>query len=632
MLGAIIGDIVGSRFEFNNHRSKEFELFTEDCSATDDSMMTLAVAKAILECGDGQAGRLDESKLSESSVKWMRKIGRKRPNCGFGGMFNHWIFSDDPKPYNSFGNGAAMRVSPCGFIAGTEDEAKSLSRAVTAVTHNHEEGLKGAEAATVAVFMARSGATKGEIRDRIERDYYKLDFTLDGIRDTYKFSATCQETVPQAIEAFLESTDFEDCVRNAVSIGGDSDTLAAIACAIAEACYGVPAPLKRKALTYLDEELREIISEWERRTSGGKPAHKFDYITKYIGKLGDEETRRGFYQEFRAFVRQNPKYELNDYQTALEKGGLKWTEDSMKSADAASLDERTALALILGAARAERFEDGVLETFITNGCIDKCLVRLRAIDGERESAPGRPALRRVKISLWPFKEGNISELLLTEGQVVIKTSAPDFGSVTQQYEISEASGLGEASLAAMTDCLDADGWHDAQFFHEIDFAVNLYELEAEFEDGKTVVHRGIFDRAHMPEKQFTMFAETISVIVHALGFGGVVGLSGFKSALKKDEVKYCGVEFCDGGKIYYYRTDDLRIEEGDEVIVPVGKSNDERVATVKTVEFYRLDDTPYPLARTKEIIRPASDDAALLAAAPTGVAGDAGAAEEGEDD
>jgi type I restriction enzyme M protein len=263
MIGAIIGDIVGSRFEYDNLRSKDFDLFTDSCSATDDSMMTIAVAKAIMECDGARGGRFDEALLSASVVKWMRKIGRKYPNCGFGGMFYRWIFSSDPKPYNSFGNGAAMRVSPCGFIAKTEDEAKSLSMAVTKVTHNHEEGIKGAEATTVAIFMARNGAAKGEIRDRIERDYYKLGFTLSAIRDTYRFDETCQGTVPQAITAFLESTTFEDCVRNAISIGGDSDTLAAIACAVAEAHYGVPASLKREALAYLDEELRSIINEWE---------------------------------------------------------------------------------------------------------------------------------------------------------------------------------------------------------------------------------------------------------------------------------------------------------------------------------------------------------------------------------
>jgi len=260
MLGAIIGDIVGSRFEFNNFRSKDFELFTDECQVTDDSIMTLAVAKAILACGG------DWEQLGHNTAKYMQEIGCKYPNCGFGGMFGKWVFSDKPVPYNSFGNGAAMRVSPCGFIARTEEEAILLSRKVTEVTHNHPEGLKGAEAVSVAIFLAREGAVKNEIKERIEKDYYALNFTLDSIRDEYEFNETCQRTVPQAIVAFLESDSFEYAIRGAVSIGGDSDTIAAITGSIAEAFYGIPSDLKNKALIYLDRELFYIYEEWENKT------------------------------------------------------------------------------------------------------------------------------------------------------------------------------------------------------------------------------------------------------------------------------------------------------------------------------------------------------------------------------
>lgn len=258
MFGAIIGDIVGSRFEWNNHRSKDFELFTDDCFFTDDTVMTLAVAKAFLYCGD------DYSDLSKNTIKCMQQVGRHYPDCGYGGMFEDWVYSDNPKPYNSFGNGAAMRVSACGFKAKTLDEAKELSRKVTEVTHNHPEGIKGAEATTVAIFLARNGHTIDEIRAYVDKHYYKMDFTLDEIRDTYEFNETCQETVPQAIMAFLESISFEDAIRNAISIGGDSDTLAAITGSIAEAYYGVPDELKEKAKTYLDKRLLSIAIDFEK--------------------------------------------------------------------------------------------------------------------------------------------------------------------------------------------------------------------------------------------------------------------------------------------------------------------------------------------------------------------------------
>ncbi|MCR5208441.1 MAG: ADP-ribosylglycohydrolase family protein [Eubacterium sp.] len=260
MLGAIIGDIVGSRYEWNNIKTKDFGLFADECEPTDDSIMSLAVAKAILDF-DG-----DYEKLSADSVKYMREVGQNYPNCGYGGNFFFWIFSPEtPKPYNSFGNGSAMRVSACGFAAGSLDEAKKLSEAVTRVSHNHPEGLKGAEAVAAAIYLARTGASISEIRGYINDNYYKLDFTLDEIREGYSFDVSCQGSTPQALEAFLESTSFEDAIRNAVSIGGDSDTIAAMAGGIAEAYYGIPALIREKAMYYLDERLTDIVCEFERK-------------------------------------------------------------------------------------------------------------------------------------------------------------------------------------------------------------------------------------------------------------------------------------------------------------------------------------------------------------------------------
>ncbi len=267
MLGAIIGDIVGSRFEFNNHRKKDFELFAASCSLTDDSIMTLAVAQAIMETEknmekDDRSDPDYHHLLSQLTVKCMQDIGRKYPHCGYGGRFARWMFSDHPVPYNSFGNGAAMRISPAALVARTEPEATRLSATITSVTHDHPEGIKGAEATVVAIYRARHGSSKSQIRDKIVQDYYPLDFTIDEIRPTYQFNEICQETVPQAITAFLESESFEDAIRTAISLGGDSDTIAAITGSIAEAYYGVPEDISRKALSYLDQELRSVYDEW----------------------------------------------------------------------------------------------------------------------------------------------------------------------------------------------------------------------------------------------------------------------------------------------------------------------------------------------------------------------------------
>ena len=221
--------------------------------------MTLALAKAVL------ISKPDYSDLSQNAVECMQSVGRNYPDCGYGGGFRKWMFSDDPKPYNSYGNGAAMRVSAAGFAASSLEEAKELSKKITGVTHNHPEGIKGAEATAVAIYMARNGSSLLEIRDYIDMNYYPMNFTLDGIRNTYKFNETCQDTVPQALMAFLESIDFEDAIRNAISIGGDSDTLAAICGGVAEAYYGVPAEIRKHALTFLDKQLIKLLVDFENR-------------------------------------------------------------------------------------------------------------------------------------------------------------------------------------------------------------------------------------------------------------------------------------------------------------------------------------------------------------------------------
>ena len=257
MIGALVGDIVGSRFEWHNIKSKDFDLFTPDCFFTDDSVMSLAVAKAILESGNAP------ETLAVNAVKEMRRLGRAYPDAGYGGRFGVWLTEPDPKPYNSFGNGAAMRVSACGFAAKSLEEALALAHTVTAVTHDHPEGLKGGEATAAAVFLAASGKTREEIKAFVQSRYYPLDFTLDAIRPAYTFDESCQGTVPQALEAFFESTDFEDAIRLAVSLGGDSDTLAAITGGVAEAFYGVPATIREKAVTYLTKDLRAILDAFE---------------------------------------------------------------------------------------------------------------------------------------------------------------------------------------------------------------------------------------------------------------------------------------------------------------------------------------------------------------------------------
>ena len=248
MIGAIIGDIVGSRFEFDNIKTKKFEFFDRDCVFTDDTVMTIAIGKAVYKYAN-----LDNFK--EHLVSIMHEVGGKYPDCGYGGRFLDWILNESTEPYYSCGNGSAMRVSAVGWYAQTLAEAEEFAKISAEVTHNHPEGIKGAQAVAGSIFLAKIGSSKEAIKDYIENNYYTLNFTLNEIRPTYEYEIVCQNSVPQAIQAFLESIDFEDAIRNAISIGGDSDTVAAICGSIAEAFYGVDEEIKETALSYLDDYL-----------------------------------------------------------------------------------------------------------------------------------------------------------------------------------------------------------------------------------------------------------------------------------------------------------------------------------------------------------------------------------------
>ena len=257
MIGAICGDVVGSVYEWHNIKTKDFELFRKDCEFTDDSVMTIAIAKAAIDYLKDK----DKEKFRENCIKYMREIGIKYPNCGYGSKFYLWLGSRDPKPYNSFGNGSAMRVSSVGWIAESLEEAEELAKISAEVTHNHPEGIKGAIVTAGCIWLLRNGADKEKIKEYAEK-YYDISFTVDAIRLVYDYDVTCQGTMPPAIVCFLEADSFEDTIRNAISIGGDSDTLAAIAGSIAEACYGVPKDIEKETLSYLTSDLKEIVDEF----------------------------------------------------------------------------------------------------------------------------------------------------------------------------------------------------------------------------------------------------------------------------------------------------------------------------------------------------------------------------------
>lgn len=262
MYGAIIGDIVGSRYERHSTKDKNFELFGKGCRFTDDTTMTIAVAEACLM----PLGLMDINDIYGTFAYCMKKWGRKYPNAGYGRRFSEWLMSNDDEPYNSYGNGSAMRVSPIGWKYCDLMFTSGMAEMSAAVTHNHPEGMKGAAAVAVAITMAYKGETKEQIRDYIEKEYeYDLSRTCDDIRPNYEFDVSCQGSVPEAIIAFLDASNFEEAVRNAVSLGGDADTQAAIAGSIAEAYYGIPQRLVNKANEYIPGEMKAVLNKFYKK-------------------------------------------------------------------------------------------------------------------------------------------------------------------------------------------------------------------------------------------------------------------------------------------------------------------------------------------------------------------------------
>lgn len=546
----------------------------------------------------------------------MQEIGRKYPDCGYGGMFGRWVFSDNPQPYNSFGNGAAVRISPVGFFARDASEIGQLSKAVTAVTHDHKEGLKGAEAVALAIYLARTGRLKKEIKSDIEHDFYQLNFTINEIRDSYKFNETCQETVPQAIQCFIESESFEDAIRTAISLGGDSDTIAAITGAIAEAYYGVPDAIKQQALSYLDDKLLSIYNEWESR-SGVNNNGRFWALTKYIGRFigsdpygewiidnnGDGSPEYPFHFPWvyyslpvESFIVEANQFALNHpefkpYSEVLERHGLKWSHDEMCRAEVENLDEECLVALIVGSVRAERFSDGAFLRFLEEGCVQKWLKRLRDLDNRRLK---KRKLAELHLLISSFGDPAYYHLIFADNRSYLLSAG--FGpNVRQMYRTFSAK---ETQVLLETwDNLHTEYW---RYSYPQDGAYQIldgaqWSLSVRYKNGFWTSYDG---DNYYPENWF-----------------GLLDMFGISHDCEDDdsdddeqdrnpgEVIYCSVSFNKGGSSYTYLTEDESISVGDRVAVPVGDDNAERIGIVDAINYYLPEDVPYPLDKVKKIIR-----------------------------
>lgn len=257
MYGAILGDIIGSRFEFDRGPwTKDFELFTRENEWTDDSAMTVAIAEALMDAGADAS----VEEIEAACVKSMQKWGRKYPYAGYGGRFARWLYENDPTPYNSWGNGSAMRVSSVGWFYDSMERTREVARATANVTHNHPEGIKGAECTAAVIFMGRNEATKEEIREYVVKEFgYDFSKGVDELRPLHKHDESCMDALPKALVSFFDGESFEDVIRNAVSLGGDTDTIAAIAAAMAEAFFGISYELEKECRERVTRDMREVL-------------------------------------------------------------------------------------------------------------------------------------------------------------------------------------------------------------------------------------------------------------------------------------------------------------------------------------------------------------------------------------
>lgn len=267
MYGAMLGDMAGSIYEFHSIKTKDFPLLSEKSCFTDDTVMSAAVGEVCLDI-QGKAQSMKDEDIRALFAASMRKWGQKHLNAGYGGTFLRWLVTPNAPAYNSWGNGSAMRVSAAGWLFKTLEETRRIARLLAEVTHNHAEGIKGAEATASAIYILRTGGTKADVKDYITREAgYDLNRTVDGIRSLYKFDESCQGTVPEAVICFLEAESTEDAIRNAISLGGDADTLGCIAGSIAEAMWGVPDVLKDEVMKRLDEGMRDVVRRIEEAIS-----------------------------------------------------------------------------------------------------------------------------------------------------------------------------------------------------------------------------------------------------------------------------------------------------------------------------------------------------------------------------
>ena len=575
MFGSIIGEISSSRFVKDGVPRERFDLFASDCKVGEATAFSLAVMSALTE-SDNNFDRFFEklSKLAEG------------------------VSAQIYPTHALIAVGITARAFGENLSASEEMGAK-----VAKLFSSSKAFIEDAEIYAQVAYLSSNRFLMGDIIDFVENHYVEFDMPPEELADSRDFSENSSAGLYCAFASFFRSQSFETAVK-AATILTESPTLVAVTSALAECYYGIPEHVFTQGVTFIGPDKRQVIYDFSDLFYN---KHFYSVVTKYQGFFAKRENRIRFFNEFIEFMAVNPFFNPNDYKKELAKNGLGWSDVSLKNADISKLSENTVLAIIAAVFKAEQFAGGVLDSYIDEGYIEAWIKRLYEFDELRIERS--KAMRIKKLDVQLTRKEHMESFQITANTLAIYASIPDIVAHTHQYEFSSVATqsvcefiLRNASLALSDgEWTDTPGYSEGYSFE--------YVLTASTYDDEIISRTGFFDRAHIPQKQFFEILTAANSLCKNVGFGEVLSIQNFLSAIKPGEVKYCDVEFAKDGKTYCYRTSDLRIVEGDQVVVPVGDDNQHKLATVVSCEYYNWDDVPFPIEKTKEIIRPAYDNA-----------------------
>ena len=590
MLGSIIADLFRTHFYSDNDDRRT--PLSDDPAISGNCIMILAIDNAVM------VSAKNKTELSTEVIAAVQSFGERYSLCRYPESVEGRL-KNPHLPCKAADNRFAVLAGVCGLIAENIEEAKKSAKQMLEPLCSRSEIIEEAETFAAAVCMAKNGATKIEITQYIKTIYYMPDDEQKYLPDEQ--GSGFVPALPYALQVFLSSDSFSETLYNTAYTEIHEEAVYAFAGGLAEAYYGIPKIIEKRLTQFLDNELYAVYKEYKHYIHTIFKPEKHRIITKYISKLTDDDHLHNFIDEFYIFAKEHPECSLEKYDAVLKSKGILWTEESMLRADIEELDADIILACIMGALRAEHFSSGMIDVFNKNGALKRWLVRLKNIDAETPVNFDMPDI--VNATLKIQSSFSKESFMLTAHGLSFKIYSPSFGTLSYTYTFGKISGRdkGQLLFEKLQKALECRAWQDTK---EIWEEAVRYKLNITYEDGSVIEHFGLYDRAHVPEKEWLEVMHDIATCFSAFTAAQTCNTERFMDAMKTGEVKYCGVEFTEDGRIYHYRTEDAGIAVGDTVVVPVGYDNYERTAVVKTIQFYRWDDdTPYPLEKTKEIIR-----------------------------